>query len=64
MAEVANANPLQLLEQQLLNAINSPTLALLGRPLIGNGAMARPGQTDRGGPRQGNRSEAEHLVPD
>ncbi len=31
-AEAANV------EQQLLNAINAPTLALLGRPLIGNGA--------------------------
>ncbi len=33
-AEAANV------EQQLLNAINAPTLALLGRPLIGNGAAA------------------------
>jgi hypothetical protein len=32
-AEAANAGPMQ----QLLNAINAPTLALFGRPLIGNG---------------------------
>src|ERR1700744_5148249 len=33
-AEAANASPLQ----ELLNAINAPTMTLLGRPLIGNGA--------------------------
>lgn len=33
-AEAANV------EQQLLNAINAPTLALLGRPLIGNGSSS------------------------
>jgi PE-PPE domain/PE family/PGRS repeats len=42
-AEAANlaafaANPAQSIEQDLLNAINAPTQALLGRPLIGNGA--------------------------
>jgi hypothetical protein len=37
-AEAANANPLQTLEQDLLGVINAPTEALLGRPLIGNGA--------------------------
>ncbi len=36
--EAANASPLQTLEQDLLNVINAPTEALLGRPLIGNGA--------------------------
>lgn len=36
-AEAANV------EQQLLNAINAPTLALLGRPLIGNGPTGLPG---------------------
>ncbi len=36
-AEAANV------EQQLLNAINAPTLALLGRPLIGNGADGAAG---------------------
>ncbi|POX95183.1 PE family protein, partial [Mycobacterium kansasii] len=35
--------------QQLLNAINAPTLALLGRPLIGNGADGAPGTGQNGG---------------
>ncbi|WP_254893911.1 PE family protein, partial [Mycobacterium kansasii] len=35
-------------EQTLLNAINAPTQAFLGRPLIGNGANGGPGQP--GGP--------------
>ncbi|MGB9223871.1 PE family protein, partial [Mycobacterium sp.] len=47
-AEAANAaafaaNPLQTLQQDLLNAINAPSLALTGRPLIGNGVNAAPG---------------------
>ena len=33
-AEAASASPLQ----DVLNAVNAPTLALFGRPLIGNGA--------------------------
>ncbi|MBW0016009.1 MAG: PecA family PE domain-processing aspartic protease [Mycobacterium sp.] len=37
-AEAANAGPLQTLEQDVFGAINAPTNALLGRPLIGNGA--------------------------
>jgi hypothetical protein len=36
--EAVNAAPLQTLEQDVLGAINAPTEALLGRPLIGNGA--------------------------
>ncbi len=32
-----DAAPLQAVEQDLLGAINAPTRALLGRPLIGNG---------------------------
>ncbi|WP_156763750.1 PE family protein, partial [Mycobacterium sp. 852002-50816_SCH5313054-b] len=50
LAEAANASPLQTLEQDLLGAVNAPTQALLGRPLIGNGAngttvagMGQPG---------------------
>ena len=35
--EAANASPLEILEQDVLNIINAPTLALFGRPLIGNG---------------------------
>ncbi len=42
-AEAANV------EQQLLNAINAPTLALLGRPLIGNGADGAVGTGQAGG---------------
>src|SRR5258708_39657369 len=41
--EAANANPLVAIEQQLLGVINAPTQALLGRPLIGNGANAAAG---------------------
>ncbi len=37
-AEAANASPLQTLEQDVLGVINAPTQALLGRPLIGDGA--------------------------
>ncbi|MGA3255614.1 MAG: PE family protein, partial [Mycobacterium sp.] len=42
-AEAANAaaftaNPVQTVQQDLLAAINGPSLALTGRPLIGNGA--------------------------
>ncbi|MCV7144782.1 PE family protein [Mycobacterium riyadhense] len=37
-AEAANASPLQILQQGVLGAINAPTQALLGRPLIGDGA--------------------------
>ena len=48
-AEAASANPLQMLELQLLDAINAPILALLGRPLIGNGANGAPGADGQGG---------------
>ncbi|WP_232340710.1 PE family protein, partial [Mycobacterium kansasii] len=41
MAEAANASPFQ----TVLDAVNAPTQALLGRPLIGNGADgSAPGQ--------------------
>ncbi|MCV7123872.1 PE family protein, partial [Mycobacterium lacus] len=43
-AEAANA------QQNLLNAINAPTQALLGRPLIGNGANGAPGTGANGAP--------------
>src|SRR3984957_1699683 len=39
-AEAANAKPLQAVGNDLLNAVNKPTEALAGRPLIGNGANA------------------------
>ncbi|ORV93319.1 PE family protein [Mycobacterium gordonae] len=37
-AEAANASPLQAVVDNVLGVINTPTNALLGRPLIGNGA--------------------------
>lgn len=49
-AEAANASPLQTVEQDLLGVINAPTDALLGRPLIGNGANGAPGTGQAGGP--------------
>ncbi|GAB7147604.1 hypothetical protein LRC537489_08390 [Mycobacterium riyadhense] len=45
IAEAANASPLQ----QALNVINAPTQALLGRPLIGNGADGAAGTGQAGG---------------
>ncbi|MCV7078532.1 PE family protein, partial [Mycobacterium szulgai] len=44
-AEAANASPLQ----ALLDAVNAPSQALTGRPLIGNGANAAPGTGNNGG---------------
>lgn len=49
MAAEAAASPLQALQLELLNAINAPTLALLGRPLIGDGTDAAPGSGGAGG---------------
>lgn len=49
MAAEAAASPLQALQLELLNAINAPTLALLGRPLIGDGTDAAPGSGGDGG---------------
>lgn len=49
-AEAAAASPLQALQLELLNAINAPTLALLGRPLIGDGTDAAPGSGGPAGP--------------
>jgi PE family len=53
-AETANvaaftANPAQTVQQDLLSLINAPSLALTGRPLIGNGANAAPGSGANGG---------------
>ncbi|HET7075679.1 MAG TPA: PE family protein, partial [Mycobacterium sp.] len=48
-AEAANASPLQAAEQNLLNAVNAPTQALVGRPLIGNGANGAAGTGANGG---------------
>ncbi len=50
-AEAAAASPLQALQLELLNAINAPTLALLGRPLIGDGTDAAPGRRGAAGRR-------------
>ncbi|GLB95320.1 hypothetical protein SRL2020226_20960 [Mycobacterium kiyosense] len=48
--EAANSNPLQIIAQDLLGVINAPTEALLGRPLIGNGANGAPGTGADGAP--------------
>jgi PE family len=52
-AEAANAaaaaNPWQMVQQDLLNAINTPTELLLQRPLIGNGTNGLPGTGQDGG---------------
>ncbi|SON59569.1 PE-PGRS family protein PE_PGRS16 [Mycobacterium simulans] len=45
-AEATNTSPLQ----TLLGAVNAPTQALLGRPLIGNGANGAPGTGQDGAP--------------
>ncbi|WP_415624149.1 PE family protein, partial [Mycobacterium intermedium] len=39
-AEAANVSPLQAFEQSALAAINGPAEAMVGRPLIGDGANA------------------------
>ncbi|EUA86123.1 PE family protein [Mycobacterium ulcerans str. Harvey] len=44
-AEAANTNPLQGVEEHLLGVLNSPTQALLGRPLIRDGAAGAPDRT-------------------
>ncbi|WP_459758370.1 PE family protein, partial [Mycobacterium riyadhense] len=40
LAEAANTSPLQILEQNLLAVINTPTQLIVGRNLIGDGADA------------------------
>ncbi|OPE46979.1 hypothetical protein BV508_23775, partial [Mycobacterium intermedium] len=45
-AEAGNAGSLQMVEQQLLGAVNAPTNALLGRPLIGDGAAGTAANPD------------------
>ncbi|WP_139822423.1 PE family protein, partial [Mycobacterium lacus] len=52
-AEAANASPLQVaqtVQQNVLNAVNAPTQAVFGRPLIGNGANGLPNTGQDGGP--------------
>ncbi|MCV7089948.1 PE family protein, partial [Mycobacterium interjectum] len=49
LAEAANANPLQTLEQDVLAAINEPTLLLTGRPLVGNGGHGAQFSGQNGG---------------
>ncbi|NLP94405.1 PE family protein, partial [Mycobacterium tuberculosis] len=48
-AEAANVSAAQSTDQRLLDLINGPTQALLGRPLIGNGANGKPGTGQDGG---------------
>ncbi|AMC49674.1 PE-PGRS family protein PE_PGRS45 [Mycobacterium tuberculosis variant bovis BCG] len=50
VAEAASATPLQQIEQALLGVINTPTEALVGRKLIGDGAHGAPGTGQAGGP--------------
>ncbi len=57
-AEAANV------EQQLLGAINAPTMALLGRPLIGHGADGAPGTGQAGGPAGSVRQRRQRRVAD
>src|SRR5580693_5728322 len=45
LTEATNASPLQSMGQDLLSAVNAPTQALVGRPLIGNGADGMAGGT-------------------
>jgi len=54
-AEAANAaaftaNPAQTVQQDLLNLINAPSVALTGRPLIANGTNGAPFSGQAGGP--------------
>ncbi|MEQ6326510.1 PE family protein, partial [Mycobacterium canetti] len=48
-AEALNLAGLGALEHNVLNAVNAPTQALLGRPLIGDGAAGAPGTGQAGG---------------
>ncbi|MEK1275554.1 PE family protein [Mycobacterium ulcerans] len=51
-AEAANASPLQVVQnlgQNVLAAVNAPTQAVLGRPLIGDGANGWPNTGGDGG---------------
>jgi hypothetical protein len=48
-AESANVAPLQAVQRDALAAVNSPTEALLGRPLIGNGTNGAAGTGQAGG---------------
>ncbi|BBC63391.1 hypothetical protein MMRN_02870 [Mycobacterium marinum] len=51
-AEAANASPLQVVQnlgQNVLAAVNAPTQAVLGRPLIGDGANGSPNTGADGG---------------
>ncbi|WP_142400946.1 PE family protein, partial [Mycobacterium marinum] len=48
-AEALNMWPLQELEQQALGVVNAPSMALFGRPLIGNGVDGVAGTGQAGG---------------
>ena len=48
-AEAASASPLAAMQQDVMGVVNSPTQALLGRPLIGNGANGAAGSGAAGG---------------
>ncbi|KAA1244688.1 PE family protein, partial [Mycobacterium simiae] len=48
-AEAANTSALRAAQRGLLGAVNAPTQALVGRPLIGNGSDGSPGSGATGG---------------
>ncbi|POY17771.1 hypothetical protein C3469_27260, partial [Mycobacterium kansasii] len=50
VAEAVNASIVQTIEQDLLGLINAPALALLHRPLIGDGTDGAAGSGQNGGP--------------
>uniref|UniRef100_UPI001155DAB2 PE family protein n=1 Tax=Mycobacterium tuberculosis TaxID=1773 RepID=UPI001155DAB2 len=63
-AEAANVSAAQSTDQRLLDLINGPTQALLGRPLIGDGANGGPGQDGGpGGLLYGNRRHGGNSNP-
>jgi hypothetical protein len=49
VAEAANANPLQTLQQDVMGVINGPTELLFNRPLIGPGSNGAAGTGQAGG---------------
>ncbi len=49
VAEAASTSPLQTLADSVLAVVNAPTNALLGRPLIGDGASGASGTGAAGG---------------
>ena len=57
------SNPAQTIEQDLIDLINAPSLALTGRPLIGNGANGAPGTGKTARPADGCWATAALAAP-